>query len=142
MFRATHASAPFDPLRMSRRDGWIARNRDLPIHRKLRRNLHNRLRFRLEAMAPDLREGQMSIFAKRIMRKPRTLHCPYCDGKVLFTRNEDHLDAKNCPHSGMRVERREGPAKLTDPRPTRRRNPGGPDRRKTQPPTPPAERPQ
>ena len=55
-------------------------------------------------MPPDLREGQMSVFAKRIMRKPRTLHCPYCDGKVLFTRNEEHLDAKNCPHCGMRVE--------------------------------------
>ena len=42
-----------------------------------------------------------------MMRKPRTLHCPYCDGKVLFTRNEEHLDEKNCPHCGMKVVRRE-----------------------------------
>jgi len=78
-------------------------------------------------MPPDLREGQMSVFAKRIMRKPRTLHCPYCDGKVLFTRNEEHLDAKNCPHCGMRVERREWPEKLYDPMPILRVEPGGPD---------------
>jgi DNA-directed RNA polymerase subunit RPC12/RpoP len=78
-------------------------------------------------MPPDLREGHMSSFAKRIMRKPRTLHCPYCDGKVLFTRNEEHLDAKNCPHCGMRVERREWPEKMYDPRPILRAEPGGPD---------------
>ncbi len=78
-------------------------------------------------MAPELREGHMSIFAKRIMRKPRTLHCPYCDGKVLFTRNEEHLDAKNCPHCGMRVERREWPEKMYDPMPILRTKPGGPD---------------
>ena len=58
-------------------------------------------------MAPELRDGRISIFAKRIMRKPRTLHCPYCDGKVLFTRNEEHLDEKNCPHCGMKVVRRD-----------------------------------
>src|SRR3989442_478636 len=78
-------------------------------------------------MPPDLREGQVSVFAKRIMRKPRTLHCPFCDGKVLFTRNEEHLDAKNCPHCGMRVERREWPEKLYDPMPILRTKPGGPD---------------
>jgi DNA-directed RNA polymerase subunit RPC12/RpoP len=78
-------------------------------------------------MAPELRDGRISVFAKRIMRKPRTLHCPYCDGKVLFTRNEEHLDAKNCPHCGMRVERREWPEKLYDPMPILRTKPGGPD---------------
>ncbi|HYU05612.1 MAG TPA: hypothetical protein VEM77_00325 [Thermoplasmata archaeon] len=78
-------------------------------------------------MPPDLREGHVSIFAKRLMRKPRTLHCPYCDGKVLFTRNEEHLDAKNCPHCGMRVERREWPEKMYDPMPILRSQPGGPD---------------
>ena len=60
-------------------------------------------------MAPAPREGQLSEKAKRLMRKPRTLHCPYCDGKVVFTRNEEHLDAKYCPHCGIRVERREWP---------------------------------
>ena len=78
-------------------------------------------------MSPDLREGQVSVFAKRIMRKPRTLHCPFCDGKVLFTRNEEHLDAKNCPHCGMRVERRVWPEKMYDPMPILRTAPGGPD---------------
>jgi DNA-directed RNA polymerase subunit RPC12/RpoP len=87
-------------------------------------------------MAPDLREGQVSIFAKRIMRKPRTLHCPFCDGKVLFTRNEEHLDAKNCPHCGMRVERREWPEKLYDPMPILRTKPGGPDSLKIDTPEP------
>ncbi len=71
-------------------------------------------------MPPDLREGQVSVFAKRLMRKPRTLHCPYCDGKVLFTRNEEHL-------CGMRVERREWPEKMYDPMPILRTKPGGPD---------------
>jgi DNA-directed RNA polymerase subunit RPC12/RpoP len=93
----------------------------------VRRNLHAAARFGREAMPPELREGQMSSFAKRIMRKPRTLHCPFCDGKVLFTRNEEHLDAKNCPHCGMRVERREWPEKMYDPRPILRAEPGGPD---------------
>ena len=60
-------------------------------------------------MAPAPREGQLSEKAKRLMRRPRTLHCPYCEEKVVFTRNEEHLDAKNCPHCGMRVERREWP---------------------------------
>ena len=41
---------------------------------------------------------------------PRTLHCPYCEGKVIFTRNEEHLKEKNCPHCGMRVQRRERPS--------------------------------
>lgn len=75
-------------------------------------------------MAPDLREGQMSVWSKRIMRKPRTLHCPYCDGKVLFTRNEEHLDEKNCPHCGMLVHRREWPEKMYDPTPILRSKPG------------------
>ncbi len=91
------------------------------------RKFHNGLRFGLQQMAPELRDGRISIFAKRIMRKPRTLHCPYCDGKVLFTRNEEHLDAKNCPHCGMRVVRREWPEKLYDPMPILRTKPGGPD---------------
>jgi len=85
-------------------------------------------------MAPELRDGRISVFAKRIMRKPRTLHCPYCDGKVLFTRNEEHLDAKNCPHCGMRVERREWPEKLYDPMPILRTKPGGPDAMKIETP--------
>src|SRR5205809_6510326 len=85
-------------------------------------------------MSPDLREGQVSVFAKRIMRKPRTLHCPFCDGKVLFTRNEEHLDAKNCPHCGMRVERREGPEKLYDPMPILRTKPDGPGSKKIETP--------
>ena len=51
------------------------------------------------------------------MRKPRTLHCPFCEGKVLFTRNEEHLDAKNCPHCGMRVERRGWPEPPSEARP-------------------------
>ena len=42
--------------------------------------------------------------------RPRTLHCPYCEGKVVFTRTEEHLTEKNCPHCGMRVQRREIPA--------------------------------
>lgn len=61
-------------------------------------------------MSPAPREGAISDKAHRLMRKPRTLHCPFCEGKVVFTRNEEHLDAKNCPHCGMRVERREWPA--------------------------------
>src|SRR5713226_8153710 len=107
-------SAPFDLMRLSgpRRPG---------------RKFHYGLRFGLRRMAPELRDGRISIFAKRIMRKPRTLHCPYCDGKVLFTRNEEHLDAKNCPHCGMRVERRDWPEKLYDPMPILRTKPGGPD---------------
>ena len=51
-------------------------------------NLHILRHALSRRMPPDLREGQVSVFAKRIMRKPRTLHCPFCDGKVLFTRNE------------------------------------------------------
>src|SRR5213083_1777827 len=90
------APAPFDPLRMARRRDASWRQRSSAVGCESRRNLHNGPRFRLETMAPDLREGQVSVFAKRIMRKPRTLHCPFCDGKVLFTRNEEHLDAKNC----------------------------------------------
>lgn len=61
------------------------------------------------AMVPEPREGAIARRAKRIMRKPRTLHCPFCEGKVVFTRNEEHLDEKNCPHCGMRVVRREWP---------------------------------
>src|SRR5207245_2020554 len=99
-----------------------------------RRNLHTAQCFRPMAMAPELRDGRISVFAKRIMRKPRTLHCPYCDGKVLFTRNEEHLDAKNCPHCGMRVERREWPEKLYDPMPILRTKPGGPDSMKIETP--------
>ena len=70
-------------------------------------------------MTPGPREGAISQKAKQLMRKPRTLHCPYCEGKVLFTRNEEHLDAKNCPHCGMRVERREWPqpAAASEPKP-------------------------
>ena len=68
-------------------------------------------------MSPAPREGQLSERARKLMRKPRTLHCPYCDGKVLFTRNEEHLDAKNCPHCGMRVERREWPRPPLEARP-------------------------
>ena len=60
-------------------------------------------------MAPGLREAPLSPKAPTMMRKPRTLHCPYCDGKVLFTRNEEHLDEKNCPHCGMKVVRRGWP---------------------------------
>jgi len=41
--------------------------------------------------------------------RPRTMHCPYCEGKVIFTRTEDALSEKNCPHCGMRVQRREVP---------------------------------
>lgn len=41
--------------------------------------------------------------------RPRTMHCPYCEGKVIFTRTEDALSEKNCPHCGMRVQRREIP---------------------------------
>ena len=78
-------------------------------------------------MAPEPREGSMSVFAKKIMRKPRTLHCPFCEGKVVFTRNEEHLDAKNCPHCGMRVERREWPAEMYDPTPILRSKPGMPE---------------
>lgn len=80
-------------------------------------------------MAPEVREGQISTFAKRLMRKPRTLHCPYCDGKVLFTRNEEHLDEKNCPHCGMRVTRREWPSpdEMYDPMPILRAEPGQKD---------------
>ena len=61
-------------------------------------------------MAPGPREGPISLKAPKLMRKPRTLHCPYCEGKVIFTRNEEHLEEKNCPHCGMRVVRREWPA--------------------------------
>ena len=68
-------------------------------------------------MSPAPREAALSEKAKTLMRKPRTLHCPFCDGKVLFTRNEEHLDAKNCPHCGMRVERREWPGAPTEARP-------------------------
>lgn len=81
-------------------------------------------------MAPELREGPMSTYAKRLMRKPRTLHCPYCDGKVVFTRNEEHLDEKNCPHCGMRVVRREWPEALYDPAPILRSKPGARDEQK------------
>ena len=58
-------------------------------------------------MPPGVREAALSAKAPAMMRKPRTLHCPYCDGKVLFTRNEEHLDEKNCPHCGMKVVRRD-----------------------------------
>jgi DNA-directed RNA polymerase subunit RPC12/RpoP len=77
-------------------------------------------------MSPEVREGQISTYAKRLMRKPRTVHCPYCDGKVLFTRHEEHLDEKNCPHCGMKVVRREWPAaeQLYDPTPILRSKPG------------------
>jgi DNA-directed RNA polymerase subunit RPC12/RpoP len=80
-------------------------------------------------MSPEVREGQISTFAKRLMRKPRTVHCPYCDGKVLFTRHEEHLDEKNCPHCGMKVVRREWPAPETlyDPAPILRSRPGAKD---------------
>src|SRR2546428_12806931 len=60
-------------------------------------------------MSPGVREAALSTKARAMMRKPRTLHCPYCDGKVLFTRNEEHLDEKNCPHCGMKVVRRDWP---------------------------------
>src|SRR5207237_3894162 len=70
------APAPFDPLRMARRRDASWRQRSSAVGCESRRNLHNGPRFRLETMAPDLREGQVSVFAKRIMRKPRTLHCP------------------------------------------------------------------
>ncbi len=68
-------------------------------------------------MTPGLREGPISPKAPTIMRKPRTLHCPYCDGKVVFTRNEEHLDEKNCPHCGMKVLRREWPETTRAPGP-------------------------
>jgi Zn ribbon nucleic-acid-binding protein len=42
------------------------------------------------------------------MARPIALHCPYCQGKVIFTRTEDHLEKKNCPHCGMEVERKWG----------------------------------
>src|SRR5207244_1098995 len=134
MYGTDQASAPFDPLRMARGRDSPWRKRSFAVDCESRRNLHNGPRFRLGTMAPDLREGQVSIFAKRIMRKPRTLHCPFCDGKVLFTRNEEHLDAKNCPHCGMRVERREWPEKLYDPMPILRTKPGGPDSMKIETP--------
>jgi hypothetical protein len=88
------------------------------------RNFDMRTPYGFGPMPPELREGQVSTFAKKIMRKPRTLHCPYCDGKVLFTRNEEHLDQKNCPHCGMLVHRREWPEKLYDPMPILRSAPG------------------
>src|SRR3972149_2220251 len=106
----------------------LAARAEVPWGCRSGRNLDNDPRFRLRAMPPDLREGQMSVFAKRIMRKPRTLHCPYCDGKVLFTRNEEHLDAKNCPHCGMKVERREWPQAMYDPPPILRSKPGVKDK--------------
>src|SRR5437867_6940074 len=117
----TMVSAPFDVMRRSRR-------------RRPGRKFHNGPRFGLRRMAPELRDGRISVFAKRIMRKPRTLHCPYCDGKVLFTRRSEHLDAKNCPRCGMRVERREWPEKLYDPMPILRTKPGGPDAMKIETP--------
>ncbi len=73
-------------------------------------------------MAPGLREGPISPKAPAMMRKPRTLHCPYCDGKVVFTRNEEHLDEKNCPHCGMKVVRRDWPAP-EPPKPAQARPP-------------------
>lgn len=67
-------------------------------------------------MSPGPREGPISEKAPGLMRKPRTLHCPYCEGKVVFTRNEEHLDEKNCPHCGMKVVRREWPSGETAPK--------------------------
>ena len=42
------------------------------------------------------------------LAKPIAIHCPYCAGKVIFVRSEQHLDKKTCPHCGMEVERRWG----------------------------------
>ena len=77
-------------------------------------------------MTPGLREGPIAQKAPTMMRKPRTLHCPYCDGKIVFTRNEEHLDDKNCPHCGMKVSRRDWPSadKMYDPMPILRAKPG------------------
>jgi endogenous inhibitor of DNA gyrase (YacG/DUF329 family) len=44
----------------------------------------------------------------KALARPIAIHCPYCAGKVIFTRTEDHLDRKNCPHCGMEVERKWG----------------------------------
>jgi len=44
----------------------------------------------------------------KAMARPIAIHCPYCQGKLIFTRTEDHLDKKNCPHCGMEVERKWG----------------------------------
>ena len=41
-------------------------------------------------MSPEVREAPLSPKAPAIMRKPRTLHCPHCEGKVVFTRSEEH----------------------------------------------------
>src|SRR5437773_2681987 len=37
-------------------------------------------------MSPGVREAALSTKAPAMMRKPRTLHCPYCDGKALPVR--------------------------------------------------------
>ncbi len=46
----------------------------------------------------------------KALAKPIAIHCPYCGGKVVFVRSEQHLDKKNCPHCGMEVERKWGHA--------------------------------
>src|SRR3989442_416806 len=88
---------------------------------------------RSEPVSRIFARSLQSIIPARV-RTARTFNCPYCDGKVLFTRNEEHLDAKNCPHCGMRVERREWPEKLYDPMPILRTKPGGPDSMKIETP--------
>ena len=42
----------------------------------------------------------------KALKRPIAIHCPYCQGKVIFVRSEDHLDKKNCPHCAMEVERK------------------------------------
>lgn len=44
----------------------------------------------------------------KALKRPIAIHCPYCQGKVVFVRSEDHLDRKTCPHCGMEVERKWG----------------------------------
>src|SRR5438445_10339527 len=103
MYGTDQASAPFDPLRMVRGRDSPWRKRSFAVECEWRRNLHNGPRFRLGTLAPDLREDQVSIFPKRIMRKPRTLHCPFCHGTVRFARNEELLDARHFLRLGLRV---------------------------------------
>ena len=39
------------------------------------------------------------------LKLPIAVHCPSCKGKVIFTRSEDQLDRKKCPHCGGDVAR-------------------------------------
>jgi len=84
-------------------------------------------------MAPELRDGRISIFAKRIMRKPRTCIARTATAKSSSRGTRSTSTRRTVPIAACASNARVA-EKLYDPMPILRTKPGGPDSMKIETP--------